>query len=77
MFSKNKERLRFNLVEHKKSKMHVPFELSMEMGTMIVGKKEEKPVMNWIDNHWSWSQQVTMQGESGDLNMHVQNIIIC
>lgn len=77
MFSKNKERLRFNLVEHKKSKMHVPFELSMEMGTMIVGKKEEKPVMNWIDNHWSWSQQVTMQGKSGDLNMHVQGIIIC
>lgn len=56
MFSKNKERLRFNLVEHKKFKMHVPFELSMEMGTMIVEKKEEKPVMNWIDNHWSWSQ---------------------
>lgn len=25
MFSKNKERLRFNLVEHKKFKMHVPF----------------------------------------------------
>lgn len=56
MFSKNKESLRFNLVEHKKSKMHVPFELSMEMGTMIVEKKEEKPAMNWIDNHWSWSQ---------------------
>lgn len=57
--------------------MHVPFELSMEMGTMIVEKKEEKLVMNWIDNHWSWSQWVTMQGESGDLNMHVQGIIIC
>lgn len=57
MFSKNKESLRFNLVEHKKKfKMHVSFELSMEMGTMIVEKKEEKPVMNWIDNHWSWSQ---------------------
>lgn len=56
MFHYNKERLRFNLVEHKKSKMHVPFELSMEMGTMIVEKKEEKPVMNWTDNHWSWSQ---------------------
>lgn len=29
MFSKNKERLRFNLVENKKFKMHVPFELSI------------------------------------------------
>lgn len=46
MFHYNKERLRFNLVEHKKFKMHVPFELSMEMGTMIAEKKEEKLVMN-------------------------------
>lgn len=46
MFHYNKERLHFNLVEHKKFKMHVPFELSMEMGTMIAEKKEEKLVMN-------------------------------
>lgn len=29
MFHQNKERLRFNLVENKKFKMHVPFELSI------------------------------------------------
>lgn len=46
MFYQNKECLCFNLVENKKFKMYVFFELFMEMGIMIVGKKEEKLVMN-------------------------------
>lgn len=54
MFFKNKECLCFNLVENKKFKMYVFFELFMEMGIMIVGKKEEKLVMKWIDNYWLW-----------------------
>lgn len=46
MFYYNKECLCFNLVENKKFKMYVFFELFMEMGTMLVEKKEEKLVMN-------------------------------